>query len=155
MKLITMPKTIAAFGLMVTAAVGAIMPASAQMCEPLEVIDGEGAEVTKTVSLPGALLIDTNWNTDFAVSSDASYDYFLVNFLAENGESYDVDVHLKYPDESVDTVYSVRDGSFPEDELIAIRADSRFSGNPYQVNLRVGGLNAEGNTYTASVMGCR
>lgn len=130
-------------------------PASAQTCEPLDVVDGAGTEVTKTVSLPGTFLIDTNWNTDFVVAGNESYDYFVVNFLSEDGESYDMDVHLKYSDESVDTVYSVRDGIFPEGETMSVRATSRLDGDPYQVNLRVGGLNAEGNTYTASVLGCQ
>jgi hypothetical protein len=128
---------------------------SAQSCEPLPVVNGSGYEVTKIVSPPGALLIDTNWNTDFAITENSSYDYFVVSFLPESGESYDIDVHLKYSDDSYDTAYSVRDTLFAEGETVRITAESRFSSTPYQVNLRIGGLNAEGNTYTASVMGCR
>ncbi|MBE7383106.1 MAG: hypothetical protein F6J95_017040 [Leptolyngbya sp. SIO1E4] len=140
-------------GLTATALISAIAPAYAQVCEPLEVVGGEGTEVTKTVSPPGALFIDDNWNTDFAVTT--SYAYFLVNFLPESGESYDIDVHLKYPDDSIDSAYSVSNGIFPEGDSETIRVESRRNSNPYQVNLRVGGLNAEGNTYTASINGCR
>lgn len=131
------------------------VPISAQTCELLEVIGSGDTEVTKTVSLPGTFLLDTNWNTDFLVDGNQSYRYFVVNFLSESGESYDIDVHLKYSDDSVDTAYSIRGGTFPEGEPTTIEASSRLSGAPYQINLRVGGLTASGNTYTASAMGCR
>lgn len=148
-------KILAAFGVISTVLAGTAVSAIAQTCEPLEVVGEEGTEVTKTVSVPGFLLIDTNWNTDFIVPSNESYDYFVVNFLPQDGESYDVDVHLKYPDDSMDTAYSVRDSFFPEEELVTIEAASRFASDPYQINIRIGGLNAEGNTYTTSVMGCQ
>jgi len=133
--------------------ISATVPALGQTCEPLPVVGGTSTEVDKTVSPPGLLLVNTNWNTDFAV--DGPYDYFLVDLTSESGDTYDVDVNLKYPDDSVDTAYSVREGTFPEGETVTIEASSRFASDPYQVNLRVGGINAEGNTYTASVSGCR
>ena len=136
-----------------TALLGLGTPASAQTCTPLDVVGAQGTEVTKTVSLPGLLFIDSNWDTDFSVSG--AYSYFVVNFLSDSGTSYDIDVFLKYPDDSVDSAYSTRNRSVVEGEPIAIQAESRISSSPYQVNLRVGGLNAEGNTYTASVVGCR
>ncbi|NER82910.1 MAG: hypothetical protein F6K42_25815, partial [Leptolyngbya sp. SIO1D8] len=137
MKFMTIPSiTAAAFGFTATALVSAIAPAFAQVCEALEVVGGEGTEVSKTVSPPGALFIDDNWNTDFAVTE--SYAYFLVNFLPESGESYDIDVHLKYPDDSIDSAYSVNNGTFPEGETETIRAESRRNSSPYQINLRVG-----------------
>jgi hypothetical protein len=128
-------------------------PAVAQTCEPLPVLGSTSTEVNKTVSPPGLLLVNTNWNTDFV--ADGSYDYFLVNFTSESGETYDVDVNLKYPDDSVDSAYSIREGTFPEGETVVIEASSRVASDPYQVNLRVGGIYAEGNTYSASVSGCR
>jgi len=146
--------TTAIAGTAAIATLTAIAPASAQVCDPLEVVNGEGStEVTKTVSPPGTLLLDTNWNTDFTV--DESYDYFVVNFTSENGEMYDVDVNLKYPNDSTETEYSVRDEFFPGNETVTIQAEPRVGSTPYQVNLRVGGFDAEGNTYTASVVGCR
>lgn len=147
--------TAATVGMVATLAIAAIAPASAQVCESLDVVGGEGTSVTKTVSPPGVLFIDDNWNTDFAVPNDESYRYFVVTFVPQSGESYDIDVHLKYPDDSLDTAYSVRNSIFPEGESVTIQAEARASSNPYQVNLRVGGLNAEGNTYSASVTGCR
>lgn len=129
-------------------------PAIAESCTPLEVVEGEGAtEVSKTVTLPGLLFIDSNWDTDFA--ADGSYSYFVANVVSESGNPYDIDVFLKYPDESYDAAYSVRDISLTPGEPLTITAESRLRSDPYQVNLRVGGLNAEGNTYTASVSGCR
>lgn len=130
-----------------------VTPANAQACEPLAIVDGTGTEVNKTVSPPGLLLVNTNWNTDFAV--DGSYDYFVVNFTPQDGETYDVDVNLKYADDSIDTAYSIREGTFPEGETVPIEVSSRVMSDPYQVNLRVGGINSEGNSYSASVLGCR
>ncbi|MEM9162262.1 MAG: hypothetical protein AAGC54_04245 [Cyanobacteria bacterium P01_F01_bin.4] len=136
------------------AATAAITSATAQTCTPLAIVGTSATEVTKTVTPPGTLFSNTNWNTDFVVSG-GSYRYFVVNFLSQSGTTYDIDVHLKYPDESIDTAYSVREAPFTESEAITITAESRVSSDPYQVNLRVGGLSSEGNTYTASIMGCR
>lgn len=151
----TLPTVAAAFALSLMAFLNTSKPAQAQTCEPLAVIGGEGTTVTKTVSLPGLLFINSNWDTDFVMNPGESYSYFMVDFMSESGSSYDIDVFLKYPDNSVDASYSVRERNVPEGEAIAIRAESRVSSDPFQVNLRVGGLNAEGNTYTASVSGCR
>ncbi|MEO1400433.1 MAG: hypothetical protein AAFV72_04165 [Cyanobacteria bacterium J06635_1] len=128
--------------------------ATAQTCTPLSIVGTSETEVTKTVSPPGTFFTNTNWNTDFVISS-GSYRYFIVNFLSQRGTTYDIDVHLKYPDESIDTAYSVREASFAEGEPVTITAESRVSSDPYQVNLRVGGLSSEGHTYTASILGCR
>ena len=146
---------IAISGFTATALISAIAPASAQVCRPLEAIGTEGTEVTKTVSPPSLLVTGDNWNTDFAVASGESYTHFIVNFLPQSGEIFDVDVNLKYSDDSIDAAYSTRDGVFPEGEPVTIRVESRVNNTPYQVNLRVGGLNAEGHTYRASISGCR
>lgn len=152
-------KATATLGVATAAIVGANVSSNpvalAQACQALSVVDGAGTEVTKTVSPPGVLFIDSNWNTDFSVPSGVSYRYFEVTFTPESGESYDVDVNLKYSDDSIDQAYSVRDRVFTENEAVSIQAESRASSTPYQINLRVGGLNASGNTYTASVRGCR
>ncbi|MEM9091842.1 MAG: hypothetical protein AAGC93_24280 [Cyanobacteria bacterium P01_F01_bin.53] len=130
-------------------------PVLAQTCERLDVVGGEGTEITKTVSPPDLLFFNNNWNTDFAMNSGRSYSYFVVDFISESGTTYNIDVFLKYPDDSVDRSYSVKERTVTEGEPIAIRAEARSSSDPYQVNLRVGGLNSGGNTYTASVSGCR
>lgn len=143
----------AVFGLATTS--GISQSARAQACDALAVVGGEGTRVTKTVSLPGVLFVDSNWNTDFAIPNGTAYSYFDVAFVSESGESYDIDVNLKYSDESVDQSYSIRDRDFTEGEAVTIRAESRRRSSPYQVNLRIGGINAEGNTYTVAVSGCR
>lgn len=149
--LLSTPAVAAAISLI--SLLGSCQPAAAQTCEKLDVIGGEGNEVTKTVSLPNLLFFNSNWNTDFVVGRP--YRYYIVDFMSDSGSTYNIDVFLKYPDESVDASYGVRERSVPEGEAIAIRAEPRVSSDPYQVNLRVGGLNSEGNTYTASVSGCR
>lgn len=151
----TFSATSAMMGLAATVVVGSSGAALAQACETLSLVGGEGTEVTKTVSPPGVLFVDSNWNTDFSVPTGRSYRYFEVTFLPESGENYDIDVNLKYADDSVDSAYSVRDSVFPERMPVTIQAESRTNSSPYQINLRIGGLNASGNTYTASVSGCR
>ncbi|MEL6351460.1 MAG: hypothetical protein AAFR58_06825 [Cyanobacteria bacterium J06627_28] len=136
------------------AAVSIGSSAKAQTCTPLAVVEGNGeTEVTKTVTLPGLLFIESNWDTDFAV--EESYDYFVTTVTSLGGNPYDIDVFFKYPDESFDSAYGIRDISLAEDEPLVITSESRIGTDPYQINLRVGGLDAEGNTYTASVSGCR
>ncbi|MEO0768410.1 MAG: hypothetical protein AAFY72_03100 [Cyanobacteria bacterium J06649_4] len=143
---------VVAFSLSLTTLATISPPAKAQTCVPLAIVGSEETEVTKTVSLPGLLFINSNWDTDFVV--DSPYNYFVVNFESQGGNPYDIDVFLKYPDDSVDSSYHVRERSIPANEPITITAESRVSSDPYQVNLRVGGITSEGNTYTASVSGC-
>ena len=128
--------------------------AIAQTCTPLEVVEGNGAtEVTKTVTLPGVLFVDSNWNTDFAVNTP--YSYYVVTVDSQSGNPYDVDVFLKYPDGTADESYSAEDISLDPDQPLVITAEPRAQTDPFQVNLEVGGLNAEGNVYTAYASGCR
>ena len=144
---------ISAVTVLSTAAFAALcQPARAQSCTPLSVVGSTETEITKTVSLPGLLFINSNWDTDFEISRP--YNYFVVTFESLGGNPYDIDVFLKYPDDSFDASYSVRERSIPANEPFTITAESRVSSDPYQVNLRVGGITSEGNTYTASVSGC-
>ncbi|NJM98534.1 MAG: hypothetical protein HC800_16445 [Phormidesmis sp. RL_2_1] len=139
---------------LMAAFLGVRNPAAAQTCTPLEVVAGGGdTEVTKTVTLPGLFFIDSNWDTDFAVNEP--YDYYVTTITSLRGNPYDIDVFLKYPDESFDSAYSTRDISLEQNEPLTITAESRITTDPYQINVRVGGLDAEGNSYTASVSGCR
>ncbi|ASC73903.1 hypothetical protein XM38_048770 [Halomicronema hongdechloris C2206] len=134
---------------------GSAAPAVAQSCTPLSVVGGEGAEVEKTVSPPSFLVTGNNWNTDFSVPSDTRFSRFIVNFVSQDGTVYDVDVNLKYSNDSVDTPYSVDSLTVMEADPVEIGVNARVGETPYQVNLRVGGIEAEGNTYRASVLGCR
>ncbi|MEO1590493.1 MAG: hypothetical protein AAFU71_04275 [Cyanobacteria bacterium J06632_22] len=135
---------------------GAISPAPAQTCAPLEVVGGEGTEVTKLVSPIGTFIfINTNWDTDFAVPGNTNYTSFVVTMLPEDGEVYDIDVYYKYSDGTADQVYSVPGAVLTEGEALIISEPDRVNDNPFQVNVRVGGAASEGNRYTISVQGCR
>lgn len=137
-----------------TAVLGSKAPAIAQTCTPLEVVEGNGTtEVSKTVTLPGILFVDSNWNTDLAVT--IPYSYYVATVTSHSGNPYDIQVFLKYPDGTADESYSVDNISLFPEEPLRITAEPRARSNPFQVNLEIGGLNAEGNTYTAAVSGCR
>ena len=134
----------------------ALAPAVAQSCTPLDVVGGEGTEVTKIVSPIGTLIfINTNWDTDFAVPGNINYSSFVVTMLPEDGEVYDLDVYYKYSDDTADQVYSVPGAVLTEGEALIISEPDRVNDNPFQVNVRVGGAASEGNRYTISVQGCR
>ena len=151
----------AAIGIPVAAALGLGMssPTQAQTCRSLEDVGGGGIEITKKVSPPpigiGLFPIRSNWHTDFAVPGGSNFQYFVATILPVEGSSYDIDVNLKYSDDTLDQAYAVRNTALTVGEPLRVRADSRPSNNPFQVNVRVGGLNAEGNTYTVSVVACR
>lgn len=149
-----------ATGTIFTAAIAAvslmpIMTAEAQTCVPLGIVEGESTEITKIVSPPGLFVLQNNWNTDFVVPSNGNFSEFVVTLVSNEGTTYDIDVNLKYNDNTVDTPFSRRSFTMVENEPFEISAPSRVGENPFQVNVRVGGLEAEGNSYTASVMGCR
>ncbi|MEM8543535.1 MAG: hypothetical protein AAGF66_06030 [Cyanobacteria bacterium P01_H01_bin.119] len=147
-----------ATGLVCGAAIAAatlnISTAQAQTCVPLQVVEGQGTEVSKTVSPPGLFVVQSNWNTDFVVPEDGNFTEFIATITANNGTTYDVDVTLKYRNDTADTPYSRRSLELTESVPFDIAVPSRVDEDPYQVNLRVGGLVAEGNSYTASVVGC-
>ena len=150
-----MNRVLAFLALASTAALlGFESPAITQTCTPLEVVDGNGATfVRKTVSLPGVLFVNSNWNTDFVVT--VPYSYYVATVVSHSGNPYDVQVFLKYPDGSADESYSIENFSIAPSEPLVITAEPRAFSDPFQVNVEVGGLNAEGNTYTTYVSGCR
>ena len=132
-----------------------IAPAAiAQTCTPLTVAESTLTEVEKTVSPIGFLVTDTNWNTDFVVPSGATFSHYVATITALEGTTYDIDVNLKYSDNTVDQAYGVSETVLPVGEPRPIQVTPRVGDQPYQVNLRVGGLVAADNVYTASVAGC-
>lgn len=142
---------------MTTAALGLGISSSAQAqtCRALEDVGGGGVEVTKTVSTFGVLFIRSNWHTDFAVPGGGNFQYFVATILPQEGTTYDIDMNLKYSDDTTDEVFTTRNMVLTEGEPFRIRADSRRGDNPFRINVRVGGTQAEGNTYTVSVSACR
>jgi hypothetical protein len=138
------------------ATLGLSSTAFAQTCTPLNVVDGEGTEITKIVSPIGTLVfVHTNWDTDFAVPGNINFRSFVVTLLPEEGEIYDIDVNYKYSDGTADNIYHVSGAVLTEGEPLRVSATDRTDDVPYQVNVRVGGPVAEGNRYTLSVQGCR
>ena len=138
-----------------TVIMGLGSPTQAQTCRSLEDVGSGETEVTKTVSTFGVLFIRSNWHTDFAVPGGNNFRYFVATILPLEGDTYDIDVNLKYSDDSVDQSYTVRNAVLTEGQPLRIRASSRSGDEPFQISVRVGGTQAEGNTYTVSVVGCR
>lgn len=130
-----------------------VSPAYAQSCTPLKVVGGTGTQVKKTVSPPGAEIVKSNWNTDFAVASTSSFRRYIATISPLNKGQYSVQMSLKYNDGSVDKVFD-QTLNLPQNRLYRITGSPRVNANPYQVNLSIGGIPVVGNSYTVSVSGC-
>lgn len=130
------------------------LPAQAQTCTALRTVDGPGTQVQKKVSPPPAGVTRSNWNTDFAVPSGVRYSRYVATIVPQNQAEYQVQLNLKYADDSSSKVYD-RAVSLPRGRAFTIAGAPRVDANPYQVNVVVGGIRAVGNTYTVSVAGCR
>ncbi|MGF1570931.1 MAG: hypothetical protein ACFCVD_23125 [Nodosilinea sp.] len=125
-------------------------------CTPLAVVDASSqTEVNKKVSIPGFLVNSSNWNSDFVIPSDSSFNRFVVSIVSRVGTTYDIAVNLKYSDDTVDHAYQENGVTVPLGEPFTIQAAARTGQTPYQVNILVGGTNSVDNEYTASVQGCR
>lgn len=154
------------FGMAVTGfsfGLGSPIAATAQTCRALALVGGQGSQVTKTVSaptvpvpLPGPLgtVVRNNWNTDWVVGSQ-DYRQFVITLVPQKSGLYDIDVYLKYPDQTADKAYSRIEQTLTAQRSIRITASPRTALAPYQVNVRVGGVKAVGNRYSVSVSGCR
>lgn len=132
---------------------GLIQPVSAQTCTPLQAIGETTTTVEKAVSPPGTGITRDNWNTDFVVPSNRSFNRYVATIFPLNGGEYNVQMNLKYNNETADTVYN-RVTRLPERRSISITGSSRSNANPYQVNLQVGGVPVIGNSYRVSVAAC-
>jgi hypothetical protein len=131
--------------------------AAAPVCTPLKVVEGTGTTVVKKISAPGVplpygLKKNDNWNTDFLVTSPATT--YVADIVAENLGNYRISMYLKYPDNTADKVFD-QDVSLQNNQKYTVRGSRRTNMSPYQVNLFVGGVPVVGNSYTATVYGCR
>jgi hypothetical protein len=134
---------------------GLTLPANAQVCTPLKAIGATRSPVQKKVSVPGAgVVARNNWNTDFSVPNPGAYSYYVATVNPRNGGTYSIQMALKYPNDTADTVYDQKI-ELKQGSPLNISGSPRMSGKPYQVNLSVGGVEAVGNTYTVAVSGCR
>lgn len=137
---------------------GTALPAHAQSCTPLEVVDGRGeTEITKTVSPPSALVTRSNWNTDFSVPNGASYSRYVatVRSRSQNDGEFTIAMNLKYSNGGADRVHDSRRVAIAAGDSITITGNPRNNQQPFQVNVEVGGARAIGITYSLTVSGCR
>jgi len=128
--------------------------AQAETCYPLDVIGGDGTTATKTVSPFSTLVTSNNWNTDFAVPSNRAFTSYEATIVTESNANYDVELNLKYSDNSSSASYKKFPAEVVFGEPLKVIGSPRAQRDPYQVNVFVGGLNAIGKTYTVSVTGC-
>jgi hypothetical protein len=130
-------------------------PSLAQMCVPLDVVGGEGREISKTVSPPGMVLVKDNWNTDFIVASGYPSGQYVATITSKsNGKAkYNVKMFLKYNDGSLDKTFE-GDIELTPGQSRNLFGNPRVGQQPYQVNIRVGGVNALGYSYTLAVTSC-
>ncbi len=129
------------------------LPAKAQSCVALPVVDGRGTQVQKSVSPPGTGVTRDNWSTDFTVPSNQSFRRYIARVVPRNGGEYNVLMALKYNNDTADNVFN-RTLQLVEGRPYSIQGSARANATPYQVNVEVGGLKAIGNTYTVSTLGC-
>lgn len=139
---------------------GPNLPARAETCIPIPLVGGQGNTINKTVSqptIPSPLGIDitrNNWNTDWAVPSDRKFNRFIATIAAPNGGSFDIQMYLKYSDQTTGQFFNQQGVRIDPGKPLVIKAENRPGDEPYQINLFVGGVNYMGNSYTASVVGC-
>jgi hypothetical protein len=56
--------------------------------QSLDVVGYSGTQVEKTVSFPGTLITQNNWNTDFAVPGDESFKEFVTTLVPQKNGQY-------------------------------------------------------------------
>jgi hypothetical protein len=133
---------------------------AAETCVPISLVGGQGNQVTKTVSQPtvpsvfGVDITRNNWNTDWAVSSDRPFKKFVATISSPNGGSFDIQMYLKYSDQTTGQFFNQQDVRIDPGKPLTITATPEPNDEPYQVNLFIGGVNHFGKTYTATVVGC-
>ena len=131
-----------------------ISSVQAETCTDLNIIGASGISAKKTVSPFSTLVTNNNWNTDFAVPSEPSFSRFVATIVPENNANYDLELNLKYSNETSDGSYKKGNVGVTFGYPLRLVGLPRPNSEPYQVNVSVGGLNAIGKTYTVSVEGC-
>ncbi|MEB3174694.1 MAG: hypothetical protein VKN60_05840 [Cyanobacteriota bacterium] len=134
-------------------------------CVPLSLVGGQGNEVNKTVSPPtipagplgmlGVNITNNDWNTDWSLSGQGKpFKTFLIRAESEDTNPFQIRAYLKYSDNTHDEVFNNASFTFTPSQPLEIKATPRPNQQPYQVNLFVAGVNALGQSYSASVVGC-
>lgn len=134
----------------------ASLPAIAQPdCQLLSVLGSGDTAVRKSVSPPATFFSKNNWNTDFLVPQGEFFSSFIAEIKPENSGEYTVKMFLKYGNDTADKVYDRKAVPLENGEPLLITGNVRSGEQPYQINLLVGGIQASGDPYTATVQGCR
>jgi hypothetical protein len=134
-------------------------------CVPLSLVGGQGNEINKTVSPPtipagplgmlGINITNNDWNTDWALPGQGkAFKSFLIQVSSADTNPFQIRAYLKYSDNTNDEVFNNASFTFTPDQPLKIKAIPRPNQQPYQVNLFVAGVNALGQSYSASVVGC-
>lgn len=126
---------------------------------PLGAVGEEGNEVAKEISAPsiplGVATIRSNWNTDWAVPGGEYFEEFVVALIPETTGRFKLETSLRYGDGTEDEVFEPEPQELVANEPLYIRTHPRTTLQPYQVNLRVGGVRSGGYLYRAATFGCR
>lgn len=139
-------------GLLMTAATVMIyQPTQAQTatrsCIPLREITTKQRAVRKLIALN-----NSNANTDFAVPTRRQFSSYVVQVIPENNARYNIEVNLKYNDESSSKVISRS-----IDARRFYRYDQPFQTptvrQPFQINTRITG--SRNDAYQVSVFACQ
>ena len=130
------------------------LPAQAQSCIPLTIDGRSSNRVTNTISPPGTLVSGDNWDTNWSIPAEESFRRFFLTFIPRDSAEYDVEVTLVYRDNTREQFYYQDGLKLIAGQNLPVLISPRSDQVPSQVNLVVGGLQAIGNTYTASVVGC-
>ncbi|MBF2000792.1 MAG: hypothetical protein IGS50_08290 [Synechococcales cyanobacterium C42_A2020_086] len=132
-------------------------------CELLRLVGGEGGEVTKTVSVPSLPIplpgplganVRNNWNTDWAVAGGRVYRKFVVTFLPRSNGTFNIQMFLKYSDNTADRFFNEQRTSLNANEVFIVETIPQRQEQPFQVNVMVGGADIVGRRYSVSVAGC-
>ncbi len=129
--------------------------------QPLPLVGGEGSEVEKTpqnppLPLPGpipGLRLRDNFNTDWEIPGGTTYEQFIVVVVPEESDDYDIEISLKYGDDTSDRLYNESAVDLVQGEPVVLTVDPREALHPYQVNVRIGDESI-GNRYRATAIGC-
>ena len=130
------------------------LPTQAQSCIPLTIDGRETNQVTNTISPPGTLVSGDNWDTNWSIPTERNFRRFFLTFIPQDSAEYDVEVTLMYQDNTREQFYYQDALNLIASQNLPVLISPRSDKKPSQVSLVVGGLQAIGSTYTASLVGC-
>lgn len=123
-----------------------------QVCKPLLDAESKETKIRKTVSGPPVPFSRTNWDTDFKIPENQSYQRFWVKVDSQEISNTDIEVYLKYKNGSHQRFLAQRDVDKSDIKyaLALPSTDEPLS----QVNVRIGDLKLISRSYIVSAFGC-